>query len=111
KSELEEYKHFPELNIYSAFNYNLVIKIEFDLLEVEEKIIVTLFEVNLESDIEGIQNVTRFQNSNNADFNIKTNVGVVVSKTFLLRNTEYSIKRINYSAFFPTEVEIEVSEP
>lgn len=110
KSELEKYKDFPELVIYGAFDYELHIRIEFSLMENDQKIIVNLFEVKVIAENEGLNNFTQFRN-NNFQFDIKTNNGIVVNNTLMARTPDYIIKRINYSAFIPTEFETETIEP
>jgi predicted ATPase len=112
KSELENYKEFPGFNIYNAFNnYNLTISITFDESESDRKIFVSSFEVKFDPEEEGQQNFTIFENKNNSTFFVKTNLPVLVSKNLLSRNTDFVIKKINYLAFLPSELEVETIEP
>ena len=112
KYELDKYKDFSGFNVYDAFdNYHLYISINFNVVETDNKIIVSSFEVKFVPEGEGQQNVTTFENNNDSIFDVKTNLAVLVSNDLLARNKEYTIKKINYSSFIPSEIEIEFSNP
>jgi predicted ATPase len=110
KSELDKYKDFPGFNVYDTFdNYELHISITFDETE-ESKVIVSNFEVKFIPEGEGQQNFTIFEN-NNSKFSLNTNLPVLVGKDLLPRNSNYLIKKISYTSFIPSEIEIETIVP
>ncbi|HET6245373.1 MAG: AAA family ATPase [Bacteroidetes bacterium] len=104
KSELTKYNHFPEISIHNAFdNYDLNITLEFDLRD--NKITVSLFEVKF------ITNDTEIQEHNikfeiNDDLSINTNVAVFNDELYKEQG-KYKVRKINFSSFFPSDVELE----
>ncbi|MBB4804800.1 putative ATPase [Chryseobacterium defluvii] len=102
KSELSKYKDFPELRIYEALDYNLHIEIKFDFDE--KLIIVSSFSVKIETEIK--PDYIKFEN-NGTLFNVETNVAVFSEKLY---GKNYSITKINYSSFIPTNYEIAFSD-
>ena len=99
KSELVNYRHFPELRIYDVLDYDLHIEIEFNLKG--EQIIVSSFNVKIINEAKPA--IIKFENKLNS-YNIETNVAIFSEKLY---GNEYKIKNINYSAFVPTDYEIE----
>jgi predicted ATPase len=103
KSELTKYKHFPELSIYEALEYDLQIEFEFDLNG--QQIIVSFFKVTINSEAKPA--FIKFENKLGS-FSIETNVSIFGDKFY---GNQYNIKNINYSAFIPTEIEIDIIVP
>lgn len=105
KSELDKYCDFAELSIYRTFDsYDLHIGIEFDTID--KQIIVNSFTVKIENSLKSAEITCE---NDGTSYNIKTNVSVFNSERLLYGN-EYSIKKINYSAFIPSDYEIEFSD-
>lgn len=102
KSELNNYTNFSELSIYEVFNdYDLHIEVEFDIID---RIIVSAFSVKILTELK--TNFITVVNKTNG-YNIESNVSVFGDKLY---GNEYRIKNINYSAFIPTDYEIETEE-
>lgn len=99
KSELVNYKDFPELSLYDVFDYDLHIEIEFNLNG--QQIIVSSFNVEIRSEAKPA--IIKFENRADS-YNIETNVAIFSDKLY---GNEYTIKKINYSSFIPTDYEIE----
>ncbi|MFZ1702890.1 MAG: AAA family ATPase [Saprospiraceae bacterium] len=99
KSELDGYKNFPELKFYNEVEYNLQIEIEFDYKNLQ--IIVSSFSVSIITDVKPA--FIKFDYKSDK-FNIETNVAVFSEKLYGER--DYSIMKINYSSFIPTNYEI-----
>lgn len=99
KSELVNYRHFPELRIYDVLDYDLYIEIEFNLKG--QQIIVSSFNVKIINEAKPA--IIKFENKLNS-YNIETNVAIFSEKLY---GNEYKINNINYSAFVPTDYEIE----
>jgi hypothetical protein len=101
KSEVGQYDEFYEINFYNAAfdDYDLHIEIEFD--EYEREIIVSSFSVKIISNNKAHH--IKFEN-NGTSFNIETNVAVFSEKLF---KEDYTIRKINYSSFIPSNYEIE----
>jgi predicted ATPase len=105
KSELSKYKAFPEFSLYEAFeDYNLQIAVVFDFIS--NKVIVSSFEVTFKTD--SITNFIRFEN-NSEIFDIKTDVAVFNDDLYT-KQGDYKIKKINFSAFIPSDFEIEFTD-
>ena len=102
KSELDKYKHFPELSIYDVLDYDLHIEIEFNLNG--KQIIVSSFNVEIKNEVKPA--FIKFKNRFDS-YNIETNVAIFSEKLY---GNEYKINKINYSAFIPTDYEIEDQE-
>jgi predicted ATPase len=99
KSELAKYKHFPELSYYDVLDYDLHIEIEFNLDG--QQIIASSFNVEIKNEAKPA--IIKFENRSGI-YNIETNVAIFSDKLY---GNEYTIKKINYSAFIPTDYEIE----
>lgn len=105
KSELSKYKRFPEFSLYEAFdNYNLHIAVVFDFIN--NKVIVSSFEVIFK--VDSITNFIRFE-YNGEIFDIQTNVAVFNDDLYS-KQGEYKVKKINFSAFIPSDFEIEFND-
>ena len=103
KIELEKYNDFAELSIYRAFdNYDLHIEIEFDTID--KQIIVNSFVVKIVTDLKS--NEITYKNKGTS-YSIETNVAVFSESLY---GKEYTIKKINYSAFIPSNYEIEFND-
>jgi len=103
KSELGNYKDFPELSNYEVIDYDLHIEIEFDLKG--PQVMVSSFNVEIMNEAKPA--FIYFENKLDS-FSIKTNVKVFSEK--LYGESEYTVKKINYSAFFPTDFEVETKD-
>ncbi|MCX8473746.1 MAG: AAA family ATPase [Sediminibacterium sp.] len=105
KSELSKYKAFQEFSLYEAFeDYNLQIAVVFDFIS--NKVIVSSFEITFKTD--SITNFIRFEN-NSEIFDIKTDVAVFNDDLYT-KQGDYKIKKINFSAFIPSDFEIEFTD-
>lgn len=105
KSELSKYKGFPEFSLYDAFDdYTMQIAVVFDYIG--NKVIVSSFEVIFNAD--SITNFIRFEN-NGEMFDIKTDVAVFNDDLYT-KQGEYKIKKINFSAFIPSDFELEFTD-
>lgn len=99
KSELENYRNYPELNIYNAFDY-YDLRIEIEFATNDKEIIVESFIITMINELKS--DFIKFQNKSSS-FSIETNVAVFSERLY---GNEYSIKKINYSSFIPTSYEI-----
>jgi predicted ATPase len=106
KKELSKYRNYHEVSFYDAAfdNYNLHIVIEFDYIE--SQIVVSLFEVKFVSiDSLNEENFIRFENNENV-FNIETD-NAVFNDYLYNEQGKFTTKKINYSSFIPTDIEVE----
>lgn len=104
KSELTKYEDYAELSIYNAFdNYNLHVEIEFDTKD--KQIIVSSFSCEIVTEINS--NFVKYKNQTNS-YSIETNVAVFSEKLYGAK--DYTILKINYSSFFPSDYEIEFKD-
>jgi predicted ATPase len=111
--ELDKYKNYPVFDIYSALgNYNLVISITFDELPENDSIFVASFDVKFEPTESEIQvSYTRFENNNNSIFTVSTNRPILVTNNLTSRGNDVFVRKINYTAFIPFELEIDTTIP
>jgi predicted ATPase len=110
KSELKGYKDFPEISLYSAFdNYDLSISVEFDITG--NNIYVSFFEAKflIYNTTKKLEHFIKVTNNSNG-FNIETNVAVFSNQTLYAKQGQYQIKGISYSAFAPSNYEIEYDD-
>lgn len=110
KSELSNYIDFAGFNVYSALeNYDLHINLVFDVSS-EKKVIASLFEIKFDSKGEGQSITTSFENRD-SKFSIKANRPLLINDISLISNGNSIVRKIHYSSFIPTEVEVENIEP
>lgn len=103
KLELEKYKESSELSIYNAFeSYQLLIDVEFDFID--NQIFVSTFSVKVLTSLKS--NEITYENKVKT-FNIETNVAVFSDNLY---GNEYKVNKINYSAFIPSDYEIELTD-
>ncbi|BEV05943.1 AAA family ATPase [Chryseobacterium gambrini] len=105
KSELYKYKHFSEISFYDAAfdDYDLHIRVEFDLNEYQ--VIVNLFEIKFTTkNDERDENFIRFERKE--ELAITTDVAVF-NDVLYNDQGKFKIIKLNYSAFVPTDVELE----
>lgn len=106
KGELSNYKDFYEISFYNAAfdDYNLHIATEFDFIE--NQIIVSLFEVKFAClGPENKESFIRFENKDSV-LNIETD-SAVFNDDLYREQGKYITKKINYSSFIPSDVQIE----
>lgn len=107
KHELEKFKNYPVLSLYDAFDdYSLRVMFDFDEIKNEKKIIVNNFEIEISPNDNEKTHFIKFENIN-SKFEVKTNVAVFTSNDLVSNNEDYIVKKINYSAFIPSEFEVE----
>lgn len=110
KLELERYEGFPEIDLYKVFDdYVLSIYFEFDTKE--NNIYVSFFEAKIliHDNITKPEQFINFITHSNK-FNIETNVAVFSNENLYEKPGQYRIKGIGYSAFVPTNYEIEYDD-
>jgi predicted ATPase len=109
-TELAKYNQFADFSVYNSLgDFDLFVRVEFDQIE-RKKIIVSKFEVRFVSELEAQSSITRFENINNSKYSIHANRPVTVSND-LLGNSDFIIRKISYSSFIPSEIEIEKFGP
>lgn len=110
KSELDKYEGFPEIGLYKAFDdYFLSISFEFDTKD--DNIYVSFFEAKIfisGNTVKQEQFINFVTNSNKSS--IETNVAVFSHEDLYEKPDQYRIKSIGYSAFVPTNYEIEYDD-
>lgn len=107
KSELTGHSGFSLYDVYEDYDLHVTSELDFH----DEKVVVIFFEVKLSTNINGRakEDFLRLKNDRGA-LSIESRSALFIDGDLLGRLDGAEVKKINYSAFFPASVEIEIAE-